>query len=310
MNAPPLVGRTALVTDAAHGVGHETALGLAKLGAAVTLVAGHAERGIEAVEAIRCASGNPDVELVTADLSSRAEVRALADHFAARHRRLDLLVNHAAGAFPERGETVDGVEATLAAAHLSPALLTYLLLPLLRESAPARIVNVAPAASSRARVRWDDLQSTRGYRAADAYAHARLLNLLWTGELARRVRGTGITVVAADAGEIRPAGTGLRALWRRVGHGWRNGTAEDAARGAIVAATSRDVQSGAFLDARGRPARPSRRARDGEAALRAWTVTAEMLGIDVDTVAGRRRRATGDAERFTAPRLVAAGMAA
>lgn len=242
--------------------------------------------------------------------SSRAEVRSLAERFAARHGRLDLLVNHAAGAFPQRGETVDGVEATLAAAHLSPALLTYLLLPLLRESAPARIVNVASAAPGRARVRWDDLQSSRGYRGADTYAHARLLNLLWTGELARRVRGTGITVVAADAGEDGPAPTGLHALWRRVGYGWGSDRAEDIARGAIVAATSRDVQSGAFLDARGRPARPSRRARDGEAALRAWTVTAEMLGIDADAVAGRRRRTTEEVGRFTAPRLVAAGAAA
>ncbi|HVH12796.1 MAG TPA: SDR family NAD(P)-dependent oxidoreductase, partial [Longimicrobium sp.] len=95
MNAPPLVGRTALVTDGASGTGRETALGLAKLGAAVTLVARDEEREMEAVEAIRCASGNPDVELATADLSSRAEVRVLAERFAARHGRLDLLVNHA-----------------------------------------------------------------------------------------------------------------------------------------------------------------------------------------------------------------------
>ena len=137
---------------------------------------------------------------MTADLASRADVRSLAERFAARHGRLDLLVNNAAGLYGERVETADGVEATLALTHLSPALLTHLLLPLLRESAPARIVNVSAGAHRWARVRWDDLQSERGYRGMDVYARAKLLNLMWTGELARRVRGTGITVVSADPG--------------------------------------------------------------------------------------------------------------
>lgn len=322
MSAPPLVGKTALVTGGTGGIGRETALGLAKLGAAVTLVGRSRDRGVEAAEAIQCASGNPDVEFMAADLSSLADVRGLADRFSARHGRLDLLVNNAAGLYGERRETEDGTEATLAMTHLSPALLTHLLLPLLRSSAPSRIVNVSSGVHRWARVRWDDLQSARGYRGLDVYARAKLLNLLWTGELARRVRGTGITVVAADPGTAWTEMSGamvpgmvpapLRALWPVVRRVQRGRTAEAAARSSIVAATSRDVLSGAYLDPRGRPADPARIARDGELALRAWEVTAEMLGIDPDQFAGARgrKRRAAEPERFTAPRLVAAGAAA
>jgi NAD(P)-dependent dehydrogenase (short-subunit alcohol dehydrogenase family) len=322
VSAPPLVGKTALVTGGTSGIGRETALGLAKLGAAVTVVGRSRDRGVEAVEMIQCQSGNPDVELMTADLASRADVRSLAERFAARHGRLDLLVNNAAGLYGERWETADGVEGTLALTHLSPALLTHLLLPLLRASAPARVVNVSSGVHRWARVRWDDLQSARGYRGLDVYARAKLLNLLWTGELARRVRGTGITVVAADPGMawtemasgmapgMVPAP--LRALWPLARRIQRGRTAEAAARSSIVAATSREVLSGAYLDPRARPADVSRMARDGEMALRAWEVTAEMLGIDAEQFAGARSRKPRAAKAlaFGAPRLVAAGAAA
>lgn len=319
---PPLVGKTALVTGGTAGIGRETALGLARLGAAVTIVGRSHDRGTEAAEAIQCGSGNPDVSFLSADLSSLDDVRSLAERFAARSERLDVLVNNAAGLYGERWETADGIEGTLAMTHLSPALLTHMLLPMLRASAPARIVNVSSSVHRWARVRWDDLGSERGYRGLDVYARAKLLNLMWTQELARRVRGTGITVIAADpgtawtemSGGITPAmvPAALRAAWPLVRRLQRGGTAEAAARSSIVAATSRDVLSGAYLDRRGRPARASRAAHDGELALRAWELTAQMLGIDAEQFAGARgrRQRAAEAPRFATPRLVAAGAAA
>jgi NAD(P)-dependent dehydrogenase (short-subunit alcohol dehydrogenase family) len=321
VSAPPLVGKVALVTGGTAGIGYETALGLARLGAAVTLVGRSHDRGVEAAETIQRETGNPDVEFLAADLSLQGDVRSLAERFAARHGRLDLLVNNAAGLFAERWETEDGVEATLALTHLAPALLTHLLLPLLRASAPARIVNVSSGAHRWARLRWDDLQPEQGWRGMDAHARAKLLNLLWTYELARRVRGTGITVIAADPGRAWTETTAgmvpamlpapLRAAWPLARRMLRRRTAEAAARSSLVAATSRDVLSGAYLDPRGRPVRSSRASHDGELALRAWEVTAQLLGVDADELAGARGRTRRAKEaRFAAPRLVAAGAAA
>lgn len=293
-----LDGKVALVTGGTGGIGRETALGLARLGATVVVVGRDRARGEAAVEAIRRESGNANVELMTADLSSLDEVRGLAERFGSRHARLDILVNNAAGMYADRRETTDGHEATLTMTHLSPALLTHLLLPRLRASVPARIVNVSSGVHRHVRLRWDDLQSRAGYRGLDVYGRAKLLNLIWTYELARRLRGTGITVVAADPGSawtpmirsMTPAmvPAPLRLAWPLLRRLQQSHAAETAARSSLVAATSRELVSGAWLDPRGQPARSSRASHDGEAALRAWETTAELLGIPLEQFAATR----------------------
>jgi len=293
-----LDGKVALVTGGTGGIGRQTALGLAKLGATVVVVGRDRARGEAAVDALRRESGNPRVELLTADLTSLDEVRALAERFGAMHARLDILVNNFAGMYAERAETADGLEATLAATHLSPALLTHLLLPRLRASVPARIVNVGSGVHRCVGVRWDDLQARGGYRGLDVYGRAKLLNLMWTYELARRLRGTGITVVAADPGSawtpmteaMTPAmmPLPLRLVWPLLRRVQRGQTAEAAARSSLVAATSRELVSGAWLDPRGHAARSSKASHDGEAALRAWETTAELLGIPLEQFAATR----------------------
>jgi retinol dehydrogenase-14 len=304
-----LDGKVALVTGGTGGIGRETALGLAKLGATVVVVGRDAARGEAAVEAIRQESGNANVRLMTADLSSLDEVRGLAARFAATHDRLDMLVNNAAGMYAERGETADGLERTLAMTHLSPALLTHLLLPLLRASVPARIVNVGSGVHRHVRLRWDDLQSRAGYRGLDVYGRAKLLNLTWTYELARRLRGTGITVVAADPGsawtpmiesmtpEMVPAP--LRLAWPLLRRLQRGHAAETAARSSIVAATSRELVSGAWLDSCARATRSSKASHDGETALRTWETTAELLGIPLEQFAATRLARKAAAQKPT-----------
>ncbi|WP_420126791.1 SDR family NAD(P)-dependent oxidoreductase [Longimicrobium sp.] len=298
MSAAPLDGKVALVTGGTGGIGRETALGLAKLGATVVVVGRDRARGEQAVEAIRCQSGNERVELITADLSSLDQVRWVAERFGAMHPRLDILVNNAAGAFAERTETTDGFEATLALTHLSPALLTHLLLPRLRASVPARIVNVGSGLHRWATMRWDDLQSTGGYRGLEAYGRAKLLSLMWTYELARRLRGTGITVVAADPGSAwtpmaaamvpSMAPVSLRLAWPLLRRLQRRRTPAAAARSSVVAATSRELVSGAWVDPRGTAARSSTASHDGEAALRAWETTAKLLDVPLEQFAAVR----------------------
>jgi NAD(P)-dependent dehydrogenase (short-subunit alcohol dehydrogenase family) len=202
MSPPLLEGRVCLITGATQGIGYETALGLARHGGRVVIVARDEARGQRAVAKIKAATGAPDVELLLADLSSQRSIRELADAYARRHDRLHVLVNNAGALFPRRQLTVDGIERTFALNHLGYFLLTELLLDLLRASAPARIINVASRAHEGARVDFNDLQSERHYGGLTAYRASKLENLWFTYELARRLEGSGVTVNAMHPGTV------------------------------------------------------------------------------------------------------------
>src|SRR5215218_11009468 len=139
-------GEVALITGGTSGIGKATATALAAMGAEVVVSGRSEERGEAAVEEIRERSGNEKVSLVLADLAVQAEVRGLAQAFKERHDRLDVLVNNAGIIQSKRTETPDGIELTLAVNHLAPFLLTNLLLGLLKESAPSRIITVSSEA--------------------------------------------------------------------------------------------------------------------------------------------------------------------
>jgi len=128
-------GKICVVTGANSGIGKETALGLAKMGARVVLVCRNREKGQAAVEDVRRESGSAEHDLLIADMSSQASVRALAEQIRQKYSRLDVLINNAGGAIRDRKLSVDGIEMTVAANHLGAALLTLLVLDLLR---PAR----------------------------------------------------------------------------------------------------------------------------------------------------------------------------
>jgi NAD(P)-dependent dehydrogenase (short-subunit alcohol dehydrogenase family) len=193
-----------LITGGNSGIGKETAVGLAKAGATVVIVARDRGRGDEALSDIRAAASvaGGNVSLMLADLSSQAEVRRLAGEFAAAHPRLDVLVNNAGAVFGERKLSADGIEMTLALNHLGYFLLTHELLGVLRASAPARIVNVASDAHRSATLRLDDLQSASDYGGFRVYSHSKLANVMFTYELARRIEGTGVTANALHPGVV------------------------------------------------------------------------------------------------------------
>jgi NAD(P)-dependent dehydrogenase (short-subunit alcohol dehydrogenase family) len=151
---------------------------------------------------IQRATGNPAVDFLLADLSILTEVCRLADDFKRRHDRLDVLVNNAGAYFTTRQESAEGYEMTLALNHLSPFLLTHLLLDVLQASAPARIVTVSSDAHRQARIDFGDLQSRKGYRGFRAYSRSKLMNVLFTYELARRLAGTGVTANALHPGFV------------------------------------------------------------------------------------------------------------
>ena len=197
-------GKICIVTGANSGIGKETALGLAQMGARVVMVCRNAEKGEAALEEVRRESGSPQVDLLIADMSSQASVRALAEQIQQKYPRLDVLVNNAGGGAPAATLSADGIEMTLATNHLGPALLTLLLLDLLKASAPSRIVNVSSSeAQSPARLDMNDLQFERQkYGGIAAYRQSKLLMNTFTFELARRLAGTGVTANCLHPGAV------------------------------------------------------------------------------------------------------------
>jgi NAD(P)-dependent dehydrogenase (short-subunit alcohol dehydrogenase family) len=197
-------GRICIVTGANSGIGKETALGLAQIGARVVMVCRNAEKGKAALEEIRRGSGSSQVDLLMADMSSQASIRALAEQIQQKYPRLDVLVNNAGGTALARTLSADGIEMTLAANHLGAALLTLLLLDLLKASAQSRIVNVSSCeAQQPSRLDMDDLQfERRKYSGVAAYRQSKLLMNAFTFELARRLAGTGVTANCLHPGAV------------------------------------------------------------------------------------------------------------
>ncbi|CAA9507583.1 MAG: hypothetical protein AVDCRST_MAG17-1775 [uncultured Solirubrobacterales bacterium] len=190
----PIKHQTVLITGATDGLGRATAHELASRGATVLVHGRSRDRGEETVAELR-ATGAGSVHLHVADLSSLEEVRRLAAEVEQTHERLDVLVNNAGIIAGERELSQDGYELTFAVNYLSHFLLTELLLPLLQRSAPARIVNVASIGQSP--IDFDDVMLERGYSDFRAYGQSKLAQIMFSLELAERLRKEqGITVNA------------------------------------------------------------------------------------------------------------------
>jgi len=196
-------GKICMVTGANSGIGKATALELAQMGATVVMVCRDRARGEEARSEITTTSRNNAVDLLLADLSSQQSVRQLVETFQHHYPHLHVLINNAGATFPgRRRETVDGLEMTFAVNYLAPFLLTNLLLDRLKDSAPARIVNVSSAAHTSGSMRMDDLQAEKRYRPMRTYPQAKLAVVLFTYELARRLQGTGVTANCLHPGFV------------------------------------------------------------------------------------------------------------
>jgi NAD(P)-dependent dehydrogenase (short-subunit alcohol dehydrogenase family) len=187
---------TVLITGSTDGVGRRVAQRLGQMGARVLVHGRDAKRGDEVVADIR-AGGNA-ATFYQADLASLAEVRRLAERVRADHPRLDILINNAgigsAGPKGQRQESHDGHELRFAVNYLAGFLLTHLLLPTLRQSAPARIVNVASAGQSP--IDFADVMLTRSYSGGRAYTQSKLAQIMMTMDLAEELEGTGVTANA------------------------------------------------------------------------------------------------------------------
>jgi len=187
-------GKTALITGSTDGVGRYVAAKLASAGAKVLIHGRDAPRGKALLDEINAEGG--EAVFYQADLSSLAEVRRLASAILADHKRLDLFISNAGigsqNQGPQRQTSADGHELRFAVNYLSGFLLAHLLLPLVKASAPSRIVNVASLGQHP--VDFDDVMITRGYSGSRAYAQSKLSQIMFTIDLARELKGSGVTV--------------------------------------------------------------------------------------------------------------------
>lgn len=280
-------GKTVLITGGNTGIGKATAVALARMGAAVTITSRDPAKGEAAVADIRRDSGSDAVDVMRLDLASLAEVRRFAAEYLAAHPQLHVLINNAGLILSDRSETVDGFETTFGVNHLGHFLLTHLLLDRLKESAPARIVVVSSDAHRGAYggLEFDDLQSRRKYHSLPVYCRSKLANLLFTLELAERLRGTGVTVNAVHPGVVR-SGFALdgdtRGLYRFFYDvaGRFMLSPEKGARTSIHVASAPELAdtSGLYF-VRSKPRRPSRAALDRQAAVRLWEVSEQLTGL-------------------------------
>jgi NAD(P)-dependent dehydrogenase (short-subunit alcohol dehydrogenase family) len=193
-------GKICIVTGSSSGIGKETATSLAKMGATIVMVVRDRERGEKARREIVKQTGNNCVDLMICDLSSIDSIRRFTKEFKKKYDRLDVLVNNAGGLFNKREVTAEGFERTLAVNYLGPFLLTHELLDLLKSSAPSRIITVSSGLAKNGQVDLDDLQSEKNYAGTKAYsrvrapvyANTKLMLMIFTYELARRLKGSGV----------------------------------------------------------------------------------------------------------------------
>lgn len=195
-------GKTVLVTGATSGIGLSASIELARRGAELILV-GRDDARLDAARARVDAAGGPRARSLRCDFTSQESIRALAAQVQAQVPRLQVLVNNAGAAFKERRLTRDGIEMTFAVNHLGYFLLTSLLEDLLARSAPARVVTVSSVSHRRGTLDLDDLGFSRGgYFIMKAYNRSKLANVLFAGELARRLADRGVTSNSLHPGRV------------------------------------------------------------------------------------------------------------
>jgi retinol dehydrogenase-14 len=196
------MNRNCVITGANSGIGRVAAGALAANGATVIMVCRDRVRGEAARAEIRRITNNDRVELLIADLSEQRQIRRLAAEVKERYSELHVLINNAGIWNDKREVTVDGYETTWALNHLAYFLLTQELIDLLKASAPARIINVASDYHKLGHIDFDDIRLNRGYSGGKAYGQSKLANVIFTYELARRLKGTGVTANCLHPGAV------------------------------------------------------------------------------------------------------------
>ncbi|NXA18956.1 RDH12 dehydrogenase, partial [Ibidorhyncha struthersii] len=290
-----LEGKVAIITGANTGIGKETARDLARRGK-VIIACRDLGKAEAAASEIRAETGNQQVIVKKLDLADTKSIREFAEKFLAEEKELHILINNAGVMLCPYSKTADGFEMHLGVNHLGHFLLTFLLLECLKQSAPARIVNVSSLAHHGGRIRFHDLHGEKSYNRGLAYCHSKLANVLFTRELARRLQGncpgllsfaigTKVTANALHPGsvysELVRHSFVMTWLWKIFSFFLK--TPREGAQTSVYCAVAEELDSVTgqyFSDCQ--PAYVSPRGRDDETAKKLWSVSCELLGIQWD----------------------------
>jgi NAD(P)-dependent dehydrogenase (short-subunit alcohol dehydrogenase family) len=275
-----VAGKIVLITGSTDGVGKLVALRLAQAGARLLLHGRSMEKGERVLAEIRAATASDKLEFHLADLASLADVRALAAAVAARHDRLDLLINNAGIGFGPRGAmrrevSRDGHELRFAVNYLAGFLLTHLLLPTLRRGAPARIVNVSSAGQYP--IDFEDVMLARGYEGTRAYRQSKLAQVMFTIDLAEQLKDAGVTVNC-----LHPATFMNTNMVIESGYS-PSSSVEEGADAILHLATSSELEgkTGLYFDGK-RQARANAQAYDAAARQRLRELSVGLAGLSAE----------------------------
>jgi NAD(P)-dependent dehydrogenase (short-subunit alcohol dehydrogenase family) len=276
-------GKTVVITGATSGIGEVAALTLARGGARIVLVARNKERAEATLAQLRSSAPGVAHSVHLVDLSRLAEMKRVAAQIADREPRIDVLINNAGAMFATRQVTENGLEHTFALNHMAYFVLTAGLRERLFASGAARIINTASAAHQGARLDFDDLQSEKNYRAVKVYGRSKLCNILFTRELGRRLRGTGVTANCLHPGFVatrfgdQSGGLISHLVW--LAKFFAKSPAEGAETMIYLASSPEVAETTGQYFYKCRPTNPSTAGQDDRAALELWQRSATLAGM-------------------------------
>jgi NAD(P)-dependent dehydrogenase (short-subunit alcohol dehydrogenase family) len=276
-------GKTVVITGATSGIGLVAASTLASQGARIVLIARDRGRAEQALAKVQAAGPQAAHAVHHANLSRLTEMKRVAEAIASTEPRIDVLINNAGAMFSARQVTGEAFEMTFATNHLAYFVITNLLLSVLKGSPGARIVSTASDAHKRGSLDFTDLQMNRGYTPFGMYGRTKLMNILFTRELARRLAGTGVTANCLHPGFVNTRFGNESGGWMGLAVKTAKRfalTPEQGAKTLIYLATSPEVAEVTgeyFYECK--VATPTAEAQSDLEAKRLWDVTAQLTGV-------------------------------
>jgi NAD(P)-dependent dehydrogenase (short-subunit alcohol dehydrogenase family) len=284
--------KTIIVTGANSGIGKAAAIQLAQCGASVVMACRSAERGAQALEEVRKSANSDKVELLLVDMATQASVRQFAEAFKQRYNRLDVLIHNAANfdhTLEKSTLTADGVEVIFATNHVNIFLMTHLLFDMLKDSAPSRIITVASKGLSVypfLDIEFDNLNGERKFSTQHAYYHSKQAQVMFTYDLAERLRGTGVTVNCVRVTNVAIPDERLTHLpsWvQKVYHVKRSMaiTPERQAETYVYLAADPEVQeiTGGYWNENNQQVRSNRKSYNRETWKKLWEMTERLARV-------------------------------